>query len=254
MPPWCELPEHIQDAWNAAVEAVVRKIVGGELLGAVYLATLDTRRLTHQVFKELRAMQDNIATRDQLDAGIATLQADDVQLLAVVVSSSVAIGASLQDLLDKIASNPGAPVSDFTAEVQAIATTHTDFQGAISKLQDIAATAGKDDPGPTAQTPAPSTLSISASPMAPDTSSTIILAGSVQGGTKVPTGSVTITDPTGAVTTSATLDSNGGFSATPVGPLAAGSYSVSASYGGDANTAASTTSLSITVTDPSSAQ
>jgi hypothetical protein len=101
-------------------------------------------------------LEEVMKTQTDLDAGIATLTADDVAVLAAVQTSGTAIDTSLADLLAKIAANPTAPVSDFTAEVTALAQTHTDFTAAIASLQAVSATATADDPGaPAAETPAP---------------------------------------------------------------------------------------------------
>jgi hypothetical protein len=107
----------------------------------------DLHRLRHEV----RKMSE---TQQQLDAAITQVQQDDVAILSAVNTTGTAVSTALQDLLAKIAANPTAPVSDFTAEVASLTQVHTDFTGALASLQTTAALATGDDPG--AQ-PAPTT-------------------------------------------------------------------------------------------------
>lgn len=86
--------------------------------------------------------------------------------------------------------------------------------------------------------PAPTTLSLSAD------STGLVFSGSVVG-TSTPTGTVTLSDSTGLVSGTGTLDSTGAFAITLPAAPAAGTYSVIASYGGDAANAASTGSTSV---------
>jgi hypothetical protein len=205
------------------------------------------RRVDTQYKSILEAI---MKTKADLDAGISTLTADDAAVLAAVATAGTATKTSFDDLLAAIKANPGAPVSDFEDEVDALAKSHSDFQAALSSLQAVTDSAKSADPGASTGTgtgaAGTTTLTLTATPTAPDPTTTITLSGTVTGGATTPTGSVTITDSTGAVSASATLDPSGAFTTT-TGPLSAGTFSLTASYGGDAANAPSTASLGITV-------
>jgi hypothetical protein len=89
-------------------------------------------------------------------------------------------------------------------------------------------------------------LSSSANPSVPGQSVTFTATVSPASGRGTPTGTVTFSDGGSQIGT-ATLDSRGIATIVPASPLALGSHAITASYGGDQNFAASTTSLTQTV-------
>lgn len=185
-------------------------------------------------------------TRTDLDAGIATLEQEDIALLQSLVTLSTNQKNAFADLKAAIAANPGAPVEDFQAEFDAVDKTNTDFASALTQVQALTAAATSNDPGPQKTVPTATTLTIVASPDSPDDTTTVTLSGSVVGGPTTATGSVSISDSTGAVSTTASLDGAGAFNTT-VGPLQAGTYTLNATYGGDAANASSSGSVAFTV-------
>jgi hypothetical protein len=90
------------------------------------------------------------------------------------------------------------------------------------------------------------TLSSSANPSVPGQPVTFTATVSPASGTGTPTGTVTFSDRGSQIGT-ATLNSGGTATIVPATPLALGSHAITASYGGDQNFAASTGSLTQTV-------
>ena len=97
---------------------------------------------TKSILEEIHNMAEDQA---QLDTAIAAVGTE-------ITALGTALNTSLTDLLAKIASNPNAPVADFTSEV-------TLLQGFATQLSSLQATAAADDPGApaAASTPAAST-------------------------------------------------------------------------------------------------
>jgi hypothetical protein len=129
---WAALDPLTKEGWQRVANAVLNQFY------------LDGSGSVHSRLTQIEVVQNQILevvmkTQADLDAGIATLTADDVAVLAAVQTSATAID----------------PVSDFTAEVTALAQTHTDFTAAIASLQAVSATATADDPGATPAAPAP---------------------------------------------------------------------------------------------------
>lgn len=149
---WHLQPEGIHELWRG----IVKEVLNNETSKFDSCEPAWVARIEMQQKSILEAIME---TQQDLDAGIVTLQADDVAVLTAVTNAGTAVNTSLANLISKIRSNPGAPASDFTAEVAALAQTHTDFQTAISNLQAVAATATTDDPGaqtsPVEPTPTP---------------------------------------------------------------------------------------------------
>lgn len=97
-----------------------------------------TEAVQNQILEEIQKMSTNQA---QLDTELATVSAEVATLVTAVTTA-------LNDLVAKAASNPTAPVADFTAEFTAL-------QGIATQLSGLQATAAADDPGaPAAAAPA----------------------------------------------------------------------------------------------------
>lgn len=140
---WEELNDRTKNEWRE----IVRITINYDRLSILKFDSPDpdwARRIEAQQKSILEAIME---TQQDLDAGIVTLQADDVAVLTAVTTAGTAVDTSLADLLAKINANPGAPVSDFSSEVAELAQTHTDFQTAITNLQSVVSTATTDDPG-----------------------------------------------------------------------------------------------------------
>ena len=188
--------------------------------------------LLHHIIHNQEIIMSTVA---DLDTSIGTVE-----------STLTKLGTDLQNALnDLIAKVSAAPPQTFDpapeiARLQAVAT----------KLTSLDTAAVTDDPG--APTPTPTlvatttTLEVGTAAGPLTAGAPIPLQGTVVGGTTNPSGTVAITDSTGAVSLTASLDSTGAFVATTPG-LPAGSYSLTAAYSGDAANAASSGTLSITV-------
>jgi hypothetical protein len=101
----------------------------------------------HYLKNEVRKMTEGIAA---LDAAVAQESTDVAAVLAGVSSLATTSSTAFADLLAKIAANPTAPVSDFTAEVTSLSANHTSLTNALASVNAAIATAAADDPGPQA--------------------------------------------------------------------------------------------------------
>lgn len=105
------------------------------------------------VLKGLQILNNNVtqlrkelmATQADLDAGIAQETADTAALTQAVIDNGNASSKAFADLEAKIAANPGAPVSDFSEEVAALAAAHSAQQTALTNLAAATAAATAAD-------------------------------------------------------------------------------------------------------------
>lgn len=179
-------------------------------------------------------------TQEKIMSTIQDLDTSITSLTATVTKLGTDLTAAIKDLEAKLASNPPTTFdpSPEIARLTAIASTLTSL--------DTSAVAA--DPGPqtpaTPPTPTATTTTLTASSPAV-AGETITLSGTVVGGTTPPSGTVTITDPTGAVDLTPELDSTGSFTTSLL--LQAGSYSLTATYSGDAENEKSSGEFSLSV-------
>lgn len=121
-----------------------------ELLEAALGHLRNLERTTNRILEEICAMSTAAVTRDQLDAGIATLQ--------TTISNGVkSIQQAISDLQAKIAAGTVTTPEDFSAELSQVNAIASSFAAEVTSAQ--------------AADPGPGTASAPAAPPAPATGS-----------------------------------------------------------------------------------
>lgn len=195
--------------------------------------------------REMKHMANTLDKAANALADLTAAVATDIDLRQQANQLEQTLITDLQTEIALLQSNPsGVDPTKVEAIVGQLASGNAAQQTAIANMQ-----AAINSLNPPTQ-PATSTVNLTLPAEGP-ASTSLAFSGSVTPGTPVgtatPTGTVVITDATGALSTSATLDSSGNFSSTVSAGLPAGTYNVTANYSGDSKFAASSVTGSLVV-------
>lgn len=179
------------------------------------------------------------ATSIQLDEQLITALQTEVALLTSEKASEADV-TKIQALMGQLAAANAARKA-----------ANADVAAALPPVVDPG-TGGTGGTGGGTTTPGVSTTTLTTDSLAVVSGAAIEFDGMVSGAS--PTGSVSVTSVDGAVSGSSAVGADGSFSVVLPAGLAAGSYDVSAAYGGDASNAPSTSPvLSVVVADAATA-